>query len=267
MGAGGTLTVIKLGGSSITFKERTFSIDEASLNNISSALGEFDDRLFIVHGGGSWGHPVAVAYGLSSFSFNKDAKGVSLTRLAMLGLSIKVQRSLIDHGINVFFFPPQHLESIAKDLEELYQAHTVPLTYGDVIYEIGKGYRVIGGDEIISRLSTIQGIKRVIFIMRTGGILDADGNIIDTISLKGDRGIQVDQVPINNGNLTYTFKQAKAELQTLSPDATGGITYKLLIAEKLASKGIEVLFLSSANRDNLVKALNGMKFQGTTVIG
>ncbi len=261
------LTVIKLGGSSITFKERTFSIDENSLYNISSALGEFNGRLLIVHGGGSWGHPVAVAYGLNSFSFSKNARGASLTRLAMLQLSERVQRYLIDHGINVFFFPPQHLESIADNLDYLYQLRAVPLTYGDVIFERGKGYRVIGGDEIISRLSALRKIRRVIFIMRTGGILDSSGNIIETISLRGKGGMMFDDVPISSGNLTYTYRQAKAELQTSSPDATGGITYKLLVAEGLASKGIEVLFLSAHDRDNLVKALNGMKFQGTIVIG
>lgn len=267
MGTGDSLTVVKLGGSSITFKERTFSFDEAAVSNISGALGGFEGRLFIVHGGGSWGHPVAAAYGLSSFSYSSDSRGVSLTRLAMLELSKKVQRSLVDHGIGVFFFPPQHLESMARDLEGLYQAHAVPLTYGDVIYESGKGYRVIGGDEIISRLAPLQRLRRVIFIMRSGGILDSDGNPIETISLKSGRGTQMDQVPIMNGNTTYTFKQAKALLQTLSPDATGGITYKLLVAEMLASNGVEVLFLSSGDRDNLVKALNGMKFQGTTVVG
>ena len=259
------LTVVKLGGSSITFKERSFSFDEAAIDNISSALSDFGGRLFIVHGGGSWGHPVAAAYGLNSFSYSKNARGASLTRLAMLELSKKVQRSLIDHGIGVFFFPPQHLESM--DLEGLYQTRAVPLTYGDVIYETGRGYRVIGGDEIISRLAALQRIKRVIFIMRTAGIMDATGNIIDTISLKTGSGIQIDNVPIMNGGTTYTFKQAKDEMQTLSPDATGGITYKLLVAERLASKGVEVLFLSSGSRDNLVKALNGMKFQGTTVMG
>ncbi|MEM0123336.1 MAG: hypothetical protein QXI38_02385, partial [Conexivisphaerales archaeon] len=206
------------------------------------------------------------AYGLNSFSFSKDVRGVSLTRLAMLDLSRKVQRSLIDHGLRIFFFPPQHLESMVADLEGLYQARAVPLTYGDVIYEKGKGYRVIGGDEIISKLANLQRLKRVIFIIRSNGILDANGNLISIISLKNNNGIKIDQVPIINGNLTYTFKEAKSKLQTLSPDATGGITYKLMVAEKLVSKGVEVLFISSDNKDNLVKALNGMKFQGTTVV-
>jgi len=262
----GGLSIIKLGGSSITFKERTFSIDENSLYNISSALGEFKGRLLIVHGGGSWGHPVAVAYGLNSFSFSYNSRGASLTRLAMLELSEKVQRYLIDHGINVFFFPPQHLESIIEYLDYLYQLGAVPLTYGDVIFEKGKGYRVIGGDEIIRKLSTFRKIGRVIFIMRTGGILDSNGNVIETISLSGKGGMMIDDVPISSGNMTYTYRQAKAELQSLSSDATGGIIYKLMVAEELASKGTEVLFLSAHDRDNLVKALNGMKFHGTIVI-
>jgi isopentenyl phosphate kinase len=171
----GLVTVVKLGGSSITFKERTFSVDEDALSNISSALSNFNGRLFVVHGGGSWGHPVAAAHGLSSFSYSNDIRGASRTRLAMLELTKRVQRSLIDHGLNVFFFPPQHLESMLNDLEGIYQLKAVPLTYGDVIYEREKGYRIIGGDEIISRLAASQKINRVLFIMRSSVILDIKG--------------------------------------------------------------------------------------------
>jgi len=260
------VTVVKLGGSSITFKERTFSVDENALSNISSALSNFNGRLFVVHGGGSWGHPVAAAYGLSSFTYSNDIRGVSQTRLAMLELTKKVQRSLIDHGISVFFFPPQHLESMTNDLEGLYELKAVPLTYGDVLYERGKGYRIIGGDEIISRLSASIKIKRVLFIMRSKGILDVNGEPISVISLSGKQGISIEQVPIMKGNTVYTFKQARNELKSISPDATGGITYKLIVAERLVSIGVEVMFLSSDSQDNMVKALNGMKFQGTTVM-
>jgi isopentenyl phosphate kinase len=258
------LIVVEFGGSSITFKERTFSLNKEAIENISSSLCNFKGKLFIIHGIGSWGLPVAIAYGLNSFTYKKDIGGVSLTRMAILELSKNIQTFLINYGINPFFFLPQYTESMMKELETLYKNGAVPLTYEDVIYEKGKGYRIMRGEEIIDIIANVKQVKRVLFIIKSNGIIDYKGKTIDLISIKSNKGIKINQTPIMEGNLIYTFDQIRAKIYPL--DAISGITYKLLVAERLVKKGIEVLFLSSDNKDNIIKALNGKKFYGTRVI-
>jgi len=43
-----SLTVVKMGGSSITFKDKPFSINEEGINNIAEALSEAGMRYFLI---------------------------------------------------------------------------------------------------------------------------------------------------------------------------------------------------------------------------
>ncbi len=257
-----------MGGSAITFKDRPFSLREEEIRKISRALRAADKSYFLIHGGGSWGHPIAMIYNLSSFNYSQNAKGATYTKIKMQQLSSLVQKLLMEEGIFTFYYPAQSISSL--NVNEIYQMMDLkvyPLTYGDVIYETNKGFRVIGGDEIILKLSSKIKPEKVVFIMATPGILDESGNIIDKISVKksGD-GVYINDVPIISGNVTFKFKEILPKVSKMSPDATGGMAYKLYIAKILAKRGIKTVFVGPESTENLVNALKGYKFAGSLVI-
>ncbi|MFW6435247.1 MAG: acetylglutamate kinase, partial [Halovenus sp.] len=72
------VTVLKLGGSVITDKDRPETADRDALETAAAAIGEFlggDERLVVVHGGGSFGHPHAARIGVSSTDGSRDVAG------------------------------------------------------------------------------------------------------------------------------------------------------------------------------------------------
>jgi len=263
-----SLTVVKMGGSSITFKDKPFSINEEGINNIAEALSEAGMRYFLIHGGGSWGHTVATIYGLSSFYHSDSGKGVSFTKIKMLQLSVQVQKILMEKGLFTFYFPAQLIDTLNKDeVIEMIERSVYPLTFGDVIYEYGKGFRVIGGDEIALKISYKFPINKVVFIMGTPGIMDENGNVIKKISVKRSEGsIYIGNVPIIKGNSFERFQKVLTKISENSPDATGGLSFKLYIAYMLAKAGISSVFISSGNKENIIKALKGYKFDGSVVM-
>jgi len=263
-----SLTVVKMGGSSITFKDKPFSINEEGINNIAEALSEAGMQYFLIHGGGSWGHPAATIYGLSSFYHSDSGKGVSFTKIKMLQLSVQVQKILMEKGLFTFYFPAQLIDTLNKDeVIEMIERSVYPLTFGDVIYEYGKGFRVIGGDEIALKISYKFPINKVVFIMGTPGIMDENGNVIKKISVKRSEGsIYIGNVPIIKGNSFERFQKVLTKISENSPDATGGLSFKLYIAYMLAKAGISSVFISSGNKENIIKALKGYKFDGSVVM-
>jgi len=263
-----SLTVVKMGGSSITFKDKPFSINEEGIRNIAEALSEAGMQYFLIHGGGSWGHPAATIYGLSSFYHSDAGKGISFTKIKMLQLSVQVQKILMDKGLFTFYFPAQLINELNKDeVLEMIERSVYPITFGDVIYEHKKGFRVIGGDEIALKVSYKFPVNKVVFIMGTPGIMDENGNVIKKISIKRSEGsMYIGDVPIIKGNSFERFEKILAKISENSPDATGGLGFKLYVAYMLAKMGISSEFISAGDKENIIKALKGYKFDGSVVI-
>src|ERR671918_192946 len=72
------LTLIKLGGSVVTFKEKPLAANINAIDGISRALTQLDVPVIIVHGGGSFGHYWSVKYDMHTKSANYDTHGVSI---------------------------------------------------------------------------------------------------------------------------------------------------------------------------------------------
>jgi len=232
---------LKMGGSIITYKDKRFSVNGPALTHMASELSRFNGPLFLVHGGGSWGHPMAIRFKLSSSSYRRGAVGVGSVRAAMMALSYRVQSALVDAGLEPFYIPAQHLGHSGGLIRALADAGSLPLSFGDVVYE-DRGFRIMGGDEIIKVVNHMVHFERVIFAMDTPGILDGSGRTIETLT----RG----ETPPLKGR---------------GGDVTGGVAAKLRFSFDLAETGTDVLLLRGDEGDELLKALNGESFHGTRV--
>src|SRR5712691_3679898 len=104
-------------------------------------------NLLVVHGGGSFGHPVAKKYGLSSRTSACSAIGVSRTRDAMFRLNLLVCGSMNEAGMSPYPFAPFDLltragRSARPWIASLLEAGLVPVTFGDVVPE-ERGFRIL----------------------------------------------------------------------------------------------------------------------------
>jgi isopentenyl phosphate kinase len=240
------VAVVKLGGSIVTDKTRDFTYRPEAVASIARAVRASGVPVVVVHGGGSFGHPVAIRYGLSSRAPRASPEGVSETRRAMLDLNARVCGSLTSEGLRPYTFTPFPLLEAAGRrgaawLRDVVSAGLTPVTFGDVVHDAA-GFRVLSGDTIALLLSKTLGAGRCVFVMDVDGVM-------------GPRGL-----------LRELDRSSASRLELSgSRDATGGIALKVAEALRIASSGTEVAFVSGFRPSELSKALKGLGFRGTKV--
>ncbi|MGC8969100.1 MAG: isopentenyl phosphate kinase [Conexivisphaera sp.] len=246
--------IVKVGGSLITRKSEPMSPDREAMSSVARSLSRVP-RLVLVHGGGSFGHHVALARGLSSASSSGDASAASATRLAMHELSLMFMRELSAAGLRPFLFhasrpdSPEFWDSAASLARDLLELGATPLTHGDVGISAAGGFRVVGGDEISLRLAERLGPRRVVFLMDVPGVL-RDPRDPSSVIEELDPG------------------SARSLASRLSgSDATGGIAAKLSFAASIAELGTEVYLVSGRSAPDVLKAAAGGRPRGTLVRG
>lgn len=190
--------VLKLGGSVVTDKDREETVDGESLDAAAAAIGHAVDDLdglVVVHGGGSFGHPNAADYGVSTTEGTRDADGVLAIHGAMKTLNQFVLRRLREHDIPAV--PVHPLSAASRDADgELalptQQVRTllgegfVPVLHGDVIGHTGEGVTVVSGDELVVELAASVDADRVGLCSAVPGVLDNDDAVISRIEAYED---------------------------------------------------------------------------------
>ncbi len=100
------LFMMKLGGgSAISDKSRPLSYREDWVRELGTLLAReisSGNKFVLVHGGGSFAHPVALAYGLSAYRDDEQLAGVSLTSAVLSYLSMKITLTLASVGLPIY---------------------------------------------------------------------------------------------------------------------------------------------------------------------
>ena len=188
-------TVLKLGGSVITEKDRAETLDgpalDAAADVIADALAsDAVGRLVIVHGGGSFGHHHADAHGVSTTDGTTDHVAVTDVHGAMTTLNRFVRSRLHDRDVPAV--PVHPLSAASRDadgdlslptaqVETLLDEGFVPVLHGDGVAHAGEGVTVLSGDEIVTSLAASVDADRVGLCSTVPGVLDADDDVIPTV--------------------------------------------------------------------------------------
>lgn len=191
-------TVLKLGGSVITDKDETETVDMDALVEVSRAIGasvetgaDASPGLVIVHGGGSFGHHHAAKHGVSRTNGTRDAEAIRQIHDAMGRLNKAVLDYLGDAGVDAVPIRPfsasrrddrGELHLYTDQVRTLLEEGLVPVLHGDVVAHAGSGATILSGDEIVTELATDLGADRVGVCSTVPGVLDDDGSVIDEIS-------------------------------------------------------------------------------------
>jgi isopentenyl phosphate kinase len=195
----GELTVLKLGGSVITDKDRRETLDGEALSTVSEEIapmaadapGSDPASLVIVHGGGSFGHHHASEHDVTTSSGTYDPSAVLAIHGAMTTLTKFVVQRLTDRDVPAV---PVHPLSAAccdgdgrltlptDQVVTLLEEGFVPVLHGDVVAHAGEGVTVLSGDEIVGSLARSLHATSVGLCSTVPGVLDEHDEVIDRVS-------------------------------------------------------------------------------------
>lgn len=183
-------TILKLGGSVITEKDRERTVDEPALASIVDAVEDTPtEGLVLVHGGGSFGHPVANRYGVSVTDATRDPIAIQSIHEAMQTLNDRVVSALGRVGVPAVGLQPFSM-AIQRDagvtleslsIEAMLEEGFVPVLHGDVMLSAGEGVVILSGDDLVVALASELSASRVGVCTEIGGVLDETGEIVPAV--------------------------------------------------------------------------------------
>jgi len=206
---------------------------------------KYGKNLFLIHGGGSFGHYYATKFHLSTTPRKLRNEGVSKTAAAMITLHSIVLDRLVSEGVPCkTVITSEFLSDIGKEitkegrnkLEFLFRKSFVPISFGNVA-TTQDGSAIISGDQIALSLAKKLVVERVIFAM------DVDG-IYANSRMKGD---VVKELTMGTASLGKKRKY----------DVTGGIGAKIEVGFRLAKLGADVFYVNGNKGERLESLLAG----------
>jgi isopentenyl phosphate kinase len=253
------LIAVKLGGSVITYKQKREAVNVRAIKSLAKSIvramrsKDGPKRIFLVHGGGSFGHYWATRFGIGKESHGVSAEGISRTRLSMIKLHSKVLQILCDSGLPCETVAASELVSSSfKEINEIGRRHVstcfklglTPITFGDILLT-KFGARVISGDRLAELIARTFDVRRVVFVTNVDGVYeggDSKGKLIRVIT-----------------------KQSKFVSENQERDVTGGMSMKVSAGLSIAQNGTDVFFVNGKRVEQVVRALCGKPILGTHI--
>ena len=255
------MEILKLGGSVVTRKDQPKTPNMEAIRRLAREVAAAGPRkLVIVHGGGSYGHPLAKEYDISTgYSTPRQLTGFSLTHQAMVELNRIIVEAFLDTGVPaVSIAPSSFIVTEDRRITEVdfsvvtraVDSNMVPILYGDAVLDAARRFTILSGDQLAVRLSTDLGAERLIFGVDVDGVYTAnpklakDAKLIEELSLSQMKGM------VRIG-------------EALSTDVTGGMLGKVNEAAAAVEAGVEVQLVNALKLDAVNAALRGEKIPCT----
>lgn len=250
------LVVLKLGGSLITEKDKPFTLRGEVLERLGGELARAGKPLIIVHGGGSYAHPLAKRYKVSEgYRSARHLKGFVETSLAVRRLNLEVVGALARSGLPCVGIPAaavvltRRARIISCNMEPVLSSldlGVAPVTCGDVVFDRELGFTVLSGDTIASYLASRLRARRLIYAVDVDGVYVRDrasGEVVLAEELRP--GMRVE--PLGGA----------------AEDVTGGMVGKLEEGFRAAESGVEVLVVNGLRKGLVEAAVRGGEVPGT----
>jgi isopentenyl phosphate kinase len=249
------LIILKLGGSVITEKDAASTFNRSLLEEIAKELSGIGSKLLLIHGAGSFGHPIAKEYRIhQGYSDRSQLRGVTETKRSMLSLTMMITEALAKHNVPVVPFlssscmvakAARLVNMDIEPFEMMLNLGLVPLCSGDVVADLKMGFCIISGDQIAVYLAKKLKAKTVIFGCDVDGVFDSDPKKNPNASL------------ISLLTPKTLTKQMNILGESTATDVTKGMLGKIKESSELVSHGGEVVILNLKRPQNLSKFLRG----------
>jgi isopentenyl phosphate kinase len=257
-------TVLKLGGSVITDKKKPSTPNLRAIERLANEISRAKvTSLILVHGGGSFGHPVAERYRIAEgFSDQSQIMGFSETHRAMTELNSLVMKALINHNIAAVEVQPSScvvtktgriVNMELTPLKKMLKMGFVPVLYGDAVFDSENGFAILSGDQLVASLAIKLDANQVVMGVDEDGLYTADpkadssARLIDSISLEELK------------SLKHKIGGSKAT------DVTGGMLGKMLELTAAIEHNIQALIVNATKPQRVYKALKGENVRGTII--
>jgi isopentenyl phosphate kinase len=255
-------TILKIGGSVITDKGKELEVQMQAINRLAEEIREANvQNLIIVHGGGSFGHPLAQGYSIKE-GFKEKAQriGFSETHHVMTVLNGLFMDALIWRNVPAVSITPSSC-IITKNgriqcfedapLKMLLKMGFLPVLYGDAVLDTKLGFTILSGDQLVSVLATRFNAERIIIGVDVDGLYDADPKVEKTAKMFRHLTLE-------------NLKKLQSKLdKSTAYDVTGGMFGKITELLPAIELGIPVTIVNAAKPNYIYKTLKGKKVKGT----
>ena len=256
--------VLKLGGSVITEKDRPLTPNLQAIGRLAEEIARAKvSPIVIVHGGGSYGHPIAKTYRIAGgFKDQAQLVGFSKTHEAMVSLNRLVVENLLDRRLPAFGMAPSSFILTSKGRIQVFQGELltraiktglIPVLYGDAVLDTDQGFAILSGDQIAAFLAVKLKAERLIMGVDVDGLYDSNPKTDSSARL------------ISRLTLEEVSELANKIGGAEVSDVTGGMLGKVSELMAPVARGIETVIVNALKPDYVYRALKGEKVVGTRI--
>lgn len=257
-------TILKIGGSVITDKDKEMEVRMDAISRIADEILEANPKnLIIVHGGGSFGHPIAQKHAIKDgFKDENQIVGFAETHHVMTVLNGLFMDALIWRGIPAVSITPSSCVMTKNGritcfedtpLKQLLKMGFIPVLYGDAVFDTEIGFTILSGDQLTSFLALRFNAKNILIGVDVDGLYDADPK--KDAKAKMFEHLTLDELKKVQGRLGGSN----------ACDVTGGMFNKIMELIPAIERGISVLMVNASKPGYIYKALRGERVKGTLI--
>jgi isopentenyl phosphate kinase len=255
---------LKIGGSVITNKNEELTPKTQEMNRIAQEIRKAEIlNLAIVHGGGSFGHPLAQKYaikdGLKDIS---QLAGFAETHHMMTVLNGLFMDTLIMQNLPAISITPSSciitengrikcFEDAA--LKIMLKMGLLPVLYGDAVLDTKLGFTILSGDQIVSHIATRLDAEQIVIGVDVDGLYNADPKLEK--NAKMFTHLTLEELRKIHGKLG----------KSNACDVTGGMFGKIAELIPALEQGIQVKIVNASKPNYIYKVLKGEKVEGTLI--
>lgn len=266
------LTIIKLGGSFITYKSMPYTLNQEAITSAASQIAKCLQSgkiksLLLVHGVGSFGHPPVLKHKLHlGFQNNTQLLAMTQTQLEVNQLRNNLMQALLDAGIPAFMTHASSMLSAEKGkikdgfidgIRGFLSLGMIPVIGGDMLFDHQMGFSVGSGDQVAVWLAESLQAERIVFVSDVNGVFKADPK-------KNPDSQVIPVIDIDN------VANILVKLNDKHPaDASGGMAGKLKSLSRikpLLEKGTRIHILSMKQTGLLANLLENIESPGTELV-
>lgn len=257
------IQVVKLGGSVIAAEEdgspraRTEVIER-----LAEELATAGDELVVVHGAGSFGHPLAAEHGFAEgLEATAEARdGLAALHAQVRELDLEVLEGLREAGLPAMSLSPFGSLSCNDGqpggwnlvpVHRMLERGLVPVSYGDVVLDTSRGITVLSGDRIVAEIARFLQADQLVFALDQDGVYShpPGASEAELLEAPGPEALEAARERAGGGE---------------GPDVTGGMAGKIGCAVDAVRSGTTVSLVNGLKAGRVQEALGG-KTTGTVL--
>ncbi len=247
------MKILKVGGSILTDKTGFKKQNPENIRSMAKMIAEIWNSgardFIVVHGAGSFGHPLVINYGIDNgIKSDREKYGYAVTHHSCRELSKMLLEEILKLEVPAISISTDQLvvsrnrriEIFRMDIVRNYlQRGFLPILHGDMVPDSEIGGAVCSGDQVVSYLG--RNAEFIVMATDVDGVLDSEGNLIPEVT---------------------SIEKIESHLKEKKNDVTGSMKGKL---EEILSIGTISYIVNANHPERIKKIMKGESAPSTKV--